>query len=65
MQITINVEAKYLSAISEALAKYKGSAVTDQEVAEFIAMDLNERYEEIHSNNGFEDEIGMMEDFFI
>ena len=69
MEITINVEAKFLAAISEALAKYKGSEVTAQEVANFIEMDLNERYTEIHDNNGFEDELDAysdtMEDFFI
>jgi hypothetical protein len=65
MQITINIEAKYLSAIAAALVEYKGSDVTEQEVADFITMDINERYEEIHSNAGFKSELEMMEDFFI
>jgi hypothetical protein len=62
MQITINVEAKYVSAIADALASIHNTPVTDEQVAKFIEMDLNNRYESIHDNNGFDDEIGMMLD---
>lgn len=60
MQITINIEAQFLDAIRSALASYKGvRTVTDENVAEYIALDLNRRYEEIHDNIGFEDEVAM------
>jgi hypothetical protein len=62
MQITINIEAKYVSAIAAALASIHNTPVTDEQVAKFIEMDLNNRYESIHDNNGFDDEIGMMLD---
>jgi|688.fasta_scaffold1687523_2 hypothetical protein len=62
MQITINVEAKYVSAIADALASIHNTPVTDEQVAKFIEMDLNNRYGVIHDNNGFDDEIGMMLD---
>jgi hypothetical protein len=46
-----------------------GQSITDEQVANFIAMDLNQRYEEVHDNIGFDDEVSMMldelEDFFI
>ena len=69
MQITIDIDSKFISAIGSALEKYTNQTITDEQVANFIAMDLNQRYEEIHDNIGFEDEVSMMldelEDFFI
>ncbi len=69
MKITIDVEAKYVDAISKALEAIHGTAVTDEQVANFIAMDLNARYEQVHDNIGFNDEVAMtldeMEDYFI
>lgn len=68
-KITIDVDAKFISAIGSALEKYMGQSITDEQVANFIAMDLNQRYEEVHDNIGFDDEVSMMldelEDFFI
>ena len=63
MQITIDIEAQYLDAIRAALASFHGvRTVTDEKVAEYIAQDLNRRYEEIHDNIGFEDEVAMFLD---
>jgi hypothetical protein len=68
-KITIDVDAKFISAIGSALEKCMGQSITDEQVANFIAMDLNQRYEEVHDNIGFDDEVSMMldelEDFFI
>lgn len=69
MKITIDIEAKFVDAISKALEAVHGTAVTDEQVANYIAMDLNARYEQVHDNIGFEDEVAMMldemEDYFI
>ena len=68
-KVTIDVDAKFISAIGSALEKHTGQLITDEQVANFIAMDLNQRYEEVHDNIGFDDEVSMMldelEDFFI
>lgn len=69
MQITIDVEAKFIDAISKALAAIHGTDVSDEQVSKFIEMDLNARYEQVHDNIGFDEEVSMMldemEDYFI
>ncbi len=62
MKITIDVNVKYLAALSIALAEFKGDDVTDEEVAAFISMDLNARYESIQEHIGFGEELELMKD---
>ena len=70
MQITIELSDKIASSIKLALAQYHGILdISDSELANFVSMDLDIRYENILENNGFEDEISTMldelEDYFM